>query len=164
MSILGRGQAFGIEECQVKLDARNAASVPLRSNTVTCCQNNSQVVFISHKAFSEFVLSDTAVEYDVKAESIIQESFNRARADEYQRTIWTAFSPDAKFAFEGPKPKSNLPKLKPIVEYQADKFEKEYMGIFVNALQERQDFYLKGADQQAAGMIRNRIGQAEKFF
>jgi len=49
------------------------------------------------------------------------------------------------------------PKLKPINEYLDVKFERDYMGILQRGLQEREQYYLTGDDQELAQSIRERI-------
>jgi len=46
LAILGSGELFGLEECQVKA---NSLAMPLpRKYSVVCSENNSKVIFISH--------------------------------------------------------------------------------------------------------------------
>lgn len=104
VSILGKGQVFGIEECQVRCDIKTNF-VPPRTQTVTCVEHHSKVVFISHQSFSEIVLSDIIVEGDIRSESIIKEFFLKARVQEQQRTIWNGFTNGA--SEEGQEAKLN---------------------------------------------------------
>jgi CRP-like cAMP-binding protein len=80
MSVLGKGQVFGIEEIRDKLQRR--------TTTVTCVENNSKVIFIPHQAFLEIVMTDGNAEIDIKSESVIKDAFFKSRAIEQQRTIW----------------------------------------------------------------------------
>ena len=78
VSILGKGQVFGIDECQVRCDIKSNV-IANRQHTVTCVENNSKVVFITHQALSEIILPDQNAEHDIKVESIIKEFFYKAR-------------------------------------------------------------------------------------
>ena len=84
-AILGKGDLFGLQECQYK---PNNPKIPLRQHTVTCVQNDSKVIFINHAAFSDRVLSDINTEGDIKMDTIIKKHFYESRSYQQQHTIW----------------------------------------------------------------------------
>ena len=76
-AILGKGEVFGLQECQYK---PASPKYTMRQQTVTCVQNDSRVIFINHTAFAERVLSDVNTEKDIKFETILKQHFYDSRS------------------------------------------------------------------------------------
>ena len=85
LAILGSGEIFGLEECSVK---PNSGVVQNRGYSVTCTENKSKVIFISHQVFAEKVLHDPNVEKAVRFDCALKEFFHNSRELQYQQTIW----------------------------------------------------------------------------
>lgn len=85
MSILERGQIFGLEECEQK---NKEESLLPRKQTVTCVKNHSCLLFMSYQHFAEHVLSNVAIEADVKFENVVRKYFYKMRHGQHQQTIW----------------------------------------------------------------------------
>ena len=76
-AILGRGEVFGLQECQYRA---SSPKYSMRQHTVTCVQNNSKAIFISHQAFADRVLSDVNTEKDIKFETVLKQHFYDSRS------------------------------------------------------------------------------------
>ena len=68
-AILGKGEVFGLHECQHK---PTSPKYTMRQQTVTCVENGSRVIFINHQAFADRVLSEVNTERDIKFETILK--------------------------------------------------------------------------------------------
>lgn len=76
LAILGSGEMFGLEECSVK---PTSYKIQDRQYSVTCQENGSKVIFISHEAFAEKVLYDPNVEKAIKFNCALKEFFHNSR-------------------------------------------------------------------------------------
>ena len=85
LAILGTGEVFGLEECQVRPQSLRLKN---RGYTVTCQENGSKAIFINHQAFTDKVLYDPNVERAVKFDSALKEYFHNSRELQYQQTVW----------------------------------------------------------------------------
>jgi hypothetical protein len=108
-------------------------------------------------------MSDGNAEIDIKAESVIKETFFKSRTIEQQRTLWTNM-PTRAMNNAAVTPTSMTPKLKPVDDYITQRVEKDYMSILMGGLHEREQYFLTGDDQELASSIRDRIKAATDYF